>query len=253
MSLSGGALKYSVLEDNYKLFVSSAPDLRKDFQVNLVITGLKRILGDASKPKDPLFPDDLKCIYKYVNMDSDVERAVWISVHLCFRTLLRKCHMLSSGDLDTHLLRWEDVLFMDKGFRLNVLTSKNNQFRQRTFTAPVMQSKSPRFCLVRQFKVYMDSVPVSPKTPLICDAEGNGISYVKGLHYLKLWCDKAGLDKDIGYHSLRRGAATHMHMLGVNLQDIKLAGDWQSMCVLLYLTTPMEHRQLIDLKIANSY
>ena len=91
---------------NYLAKSTDAPDLRKDFQVNLVITGLKRILGDASKPKDPLFPDDLKCIYKYVNMDSDVERAVWISVHLCFRTLLRINTAILIMQINTFIVKY---------------------------------------------------------------------------------------------------------------------------------------------------
>ena len=63
------------------------------------------------------------------------------------------------------------------------------------------------------------------------------VSYGLALDWLKLWCKKANIDKDVGLHSLRRGAATHMHNLGIDLISIQRAGDWASLCVLKYLYT----------------
>ena len=62
------------------------------------------------------------------------------------------------------------------------------------------------------------------------------MSYNLALDWLKHWCTNAGIDKDVGFHLLRRGAATHMHSLDIELISIQHAGDWSSLCVLKYLT-----------------
>lgn len=46
--------------------------------------------------KDPLLPEDLVAIFKVVNLQSHVERLVWIGVLICFRALVRKCHVFST-------------------------------------------------------------------------------------------------------------------------------------------------------------
>ena len=43
-----------------------------------------------------------------------------------------------------------------------------------------------------------------------------------------------------------------MSMIGIKLEDIKAAGDWVSLAVLIYLTTPISHKIDIDTIVANS-
>lgn len=43
-------------------------------------------------------------------------------------------------------------------------------------------------------------------------------------------------------HSLRRGGATALALAGVPLHDIQKIGDWRSLSVLLYLSTPLEYQ-----------
>ena len=38
-------------------------DLRKDFSISLLLKGFKRIKGEATNPKDPLLPEDLRMIW----------------------------------------------------------------------------------------------------------------------------------------------------------------------------------------------
>lgn len=226
-------------------------DLRQDFGIHLMLMGLKRLKGDVSKPKEPLLPSDLKKIFQEVNLSDHTERSIWIGVLFCFRTLLRKCHVFSSPDLDVHLLCRENIRFERWGLVAVVPMSKTNQFRQRTFESPVTVSYSD-LCLVSQLKMYWSKMEAVSSWPIVSSLDGRPIAYSLALKTLKKWCKDAGVLKDVGFHSLRRGAASHMYSLGVPIHDIKVEGDWQSMAVLLYLSTSMSHRVQIDKKVSES-
>lgn len=227
-------------------------DLREDFGVGLTLQGLRRILGSVVKPKDPLMPADLVQIFHHVNLDNHREKSIWIGVLICFRTLVRKCHLFPTSQSNEHLLCRDNISFTEWGFQLTVPTSKTNQFKQRTFMSPVTKSDS-ELCIVRQLKVYWSKFKRSEGYwPIVCEQDGKPIYYESALKVLKKWCNLARLNKDVGFHSLRRGAATHMSVLGIPLHDIKSEGDWQSMSVLLYLASPLEHRLSTDLKISES-
>lgn len=232
--------------------LNGGDDLREDFGVGLMVKGLKRILGCVSHPKDPLLPEDLVTIFQYVDLSSQVEVSVWIGVLMCFRTMIRKCHLFPTRESDIHLLVRRDVEVKEWGFILKVPTSKTNQYRQRDFFSPVTECESD-LCLVRQLRLYWSRMELGEDVPIICRPDGSPIFYDVALKILKKWCNMAKIDKDAGFHSLRRGAATYMSMKGVSLHDIRMEGDWQSMAVLLYLASPMEHRKEIDQFISSSF
>lgn len=224
-------------------------DLRHDFGVHLMLMGLKRIKGDVVKPKDPLMPPDLVKIFQQVNLQDHTELSIWVGVLFCFRTLLRKCHVFPSQDLDAHLLCRRDVLYKDWGFVAIVPTSKTNQFRQRIFESPVTYSNS-ELCIASQLKLYWSKMGGVDTWPVVSTKNGKAISYNVALKTLKKWCAKAKITKDVGFHSLRRGAASYMYSLGLSIHDIKVEGDWQSLAVLLYLSTSMDRRIEIDKNIS---
>lgn len=232
--------------------LNGGDDLREDFGVGLTLQGLRRILGSETKPKDPLMPSDLWKLFQQVKLSSHREVSIWIGVLLCFRTLVRKCHLFPTRQSKDHLLCRDNVAFTKWGFQLTVPTSKTNQFKQRTFVSPVTESLSD-LCIVKQLKRYWSLFKDSEGDwPIVSELNGSPIYYEAALKMLKKWCNLARLNKDVGFHSLRRGAATHMSLLGIPLHDIKSEGDWQSMSVLLYLASPLEHRLATDLKISDS-
>lgn len=232
--------------------LNGGEDLRQDFSVGLTLRGLKRILGSETKPKDPLMPADLLKLFQQVNLSNHREISIWVGVLLCFRTLIRKCHLFPTHQSNDHLLCRNNIAVTEWGFQLSVPTSKTNQFRQRTFITPVTESDS-ELCVVKQLKLYWSMFKKSDESwPIISELDGRPIYYEVALKTLKKWCNLSRLNKDVGFHSLRRGAATHMSLLGIPLHDIKSEGDWQSMSVLLYLASPLEHRLSTDLKISES-
>ena len=69
---------------------------------------------------------------------------------------------------------------------------------------------------------------------------------------LKFICEKEGLDPSkFSSHSMRRGGATFLSMIGVSVQEIKERGDWQSDAVYEYLKTPLAARIANDMKVAD--
>lgn len=232
--------------------LNGGEDLRKEFGVCLTLQGLRRILGSETKAKDPIMPVDLLKIFQQGNLSNHREKSIWIGVLICFRTLVRKCHLFPTHQSNDHLLCRGNVNITEWGFQLNIPTSKTDQFRQRSFMSPVTKSKSD-LCIVKQLKQYWSIfTQFEMSWPIVSELDGKPIYYETALKALKKWCNMARLNKDVGFHSLRRGAATHMSQLGIPLHDIKCEGDWQSMSVLLYLASPLEHRLSTDLKISES-
>lgn len=232
--------------------LNGGEDLRKDFGVSLMLKGLQRILGSESKPKEPLLPQDLLNIFQVVDLSDQLELSVWLGVLLSFRTLLRKCHLFPTKDNKDHLLSRSDMEVVEWGMIVHIPTSKTNQFKQKEILSPISRGGGD-LCVVSQLIMYWDANQGKKDSPIVPNKDGSPILYDRALKKLKKWCTMAGIKKDIGFHSLRRGAATYMSMCGVSLHDIKIEGDWQSLCVLLYLASPMEHRKEIDKMLVNSF
>lgn len=231
--------------------LNGGEDFRADFGVNLMVKGLRRVLNSTVKPKEPLLPVDLVQIFQKVDLNDHKQLSVWIGVLICFRTMVRKCHIFPTPQLSDHLLSRKDIKWTTWGFELSVPTSKTDQYKQKDFKTPVTSSDS-QLCIVRQLKVYWERMHCDEDKPIVSNLDGSPIYYEYALRTLKKWCVECGIEKDIGFHSLRRGAATHMSSIGISLHDIKVEGDWQSMSVLLYLASPLAHRLSIDRMVARS-
>lgn len=75
---------------------------------------------------------------------------------------------------------------------------------------------------------YWRLCPGDAHSPILSDGKRMPVQYKTALGLLKKWASKAGVNKTVGLHSLRRGMATHMKELGFSLLDIQAAGDWSS-------------------------
>ena len=236
-------------------FYDGTFDLRQDFGVTLLLRGFRRLKGDSSTPKDPLLLEDLRKIFYYVDLTDITQFTVWLIILLAFRTLLRKSHFVSSSlDDQDHLLRLRDICFETWGCKVTITSSKTIQFGQRSFEIPVRWS-TPPLCAASLLRDYLNKFP-KPDSEFIFTLKKSGlnrpVSYNLALDWLKLWCKKAGIVKDVGFHSLRRGAATHMHSLHIDLLSIQRAGDWSSLCVLKYLTVDFAKKLDVERIVSSS-
>lgn len=226
-------------------------DIRSDYGVILTLKALRRLLGDQSVAKDELYPSDLYKIYMQVDRSSVNEWLTWVGVVFLYRTLLRKCHVFV-GEFNTNLLKRNNVQFTPYEFLVSVYNSKTIQYKERCIKIPVC-SGGGFLCAPTLLKSYMENHPSLSEAPLLSHVRHGSVipvQYSAALGLLKRWSEKAGLDKNVGLHSLRRGAATLMSLPGSSLEDIKDRGDWRSLAVLSYLSYPIERKVSIDKKIA---
>lgn len=253
LGLSG--LKYSSINNEVSALVLFAKlngadcTLRQDFNIHLTLKALRRILGDAADSKDELFPNELLKIFHQVDLANPLEFTIWTGVLFLYRSLLRKGHVFA-GEFDVNLLTRSEVKFTDYGLIISVSRSKTIQCSDRCVQIPVCKVSGP-LCIVSLLKLFVSRYPASGDLPLLARVVDGKLllpSYAKALSTLKSWGVTSGLKKDLGMHSLRRGAATVMSMAGLSLEDIKDRGDWRSTSVLRYLA----YRKIaIDSKIAN--
>lgn len=244
-------LKYSTINNEVSALIlfdklkDSPFDLCGDFDVHLTLKTLRRVLGDSVNAKDELFPCELQKIKEQVNMDVPPELSVWTGILFLYRSLLHKGHIFS-GEFDTNLLKRSEVEFTDYGLLISVNPSKTIQFSERKVLIPVCYVGGP-LCFVTLLRQYISLHPAPSDSPLLSRKVDGALlqpSYSRALLCLKRWGAQAGLKKDLGIHSLRRGAATMMSMAGFALEDIKDRGDWRSTAVLRYLAYLSPERSL---------
>ena len=257
----GDTLSYTTL-NNYVSALNSLGkfyegdfDLRKDYGITLLLRGFKRLKGDATSPKDPLSPADLRKIFEVVDFNDPRQKLIWTIVLLAFRSLLRKSHFLATSDDDCeHLLHVRDISFENWGCKITVHSAKTIQFGERSFAIPIHYC-APPLCaasllnelLSEGSKIASDFLftwPRVPGAPLV--------HYNRALEQLKTWVALSGIDKDVGFHSLRRGSASFMHSLDIDLVSIQKAGDWNSLCVLKYLTVDFAQKREVEKIVASS-
>ena len=236
-------------------FDNSDFDLRSDYGILLLLRGFKRIKGDTATPKDPLSPTDLKAMRVYVDMSDAQQALIWLIVLLAFRTLLRKSHFVATSEEDhEHLLRVGDVSFHPWGCKVTVNSSKTIQFHERSFEIPVYYAKTP-LCAASLLRRLISSSTKSESNFLFTSPRKGKeapVCYSLALSWLKTWAAQAGISKNIGFHSLRRGAASNMNSLDIPLISIQKAGDWQSLCVLDYLSVDFDQKQKVERLVSSS-
>ena len=243
----GESLKYSTI-NNYVSALNALAKLAENYQdlcqdcgVTLVLRGLRHLLGDAKAQMDQILPDDLAKIFQQIDLSDEFQLSVWIAVCIAFRSLLRKSNFFVAQEDEIHLLQ---------GFSFVFRVKKQSSFLQDLLTFQYLIVGGV-LCAASQLKVYLDRYKKGEEAPLI-SCGGKPIQYPKALAMFKKWCTSAKVDKKVGFHSLRRGSAMYMDKIHIPLHHIQQSGDWQSRCVLNYLSSDLDQRRDIDTQVARS-
>ena len=223
--------------------------------VKFTLAGLRRMLGDAAPNRPTLHIQDLKAMYRCVNLMDIQERTMWACI--VFRSLLRKSNLVVSHSTDCHVLRWSSLRFFPWGVLITISSTETIQFGQRTITLPITYAHGSPLCAVYWLQRHLLDVPSSdPNAPLFLVRRGqvnSPLSYATVLNYLKTLLRRVGKDEQrTGLHSLRRSGAAYMHSIGLTLEDIRQAGDWQSLAALIYLAKPLQGRIDSDKRVSSS-
>lgn len=231
-------------------------DFRSYYIIKLILSGLKRILGGLSTPKDPLTPGQLRKMYVLSDC-TPKDELCWLSLIFSFRTLLRKSNFLPDGTKnDDHVIRRRDIEFYPGYLLVNVRSTKTLAKGEKILQIPLFQVSDYTFDVYSRLLYYLRSVPADDMSYLFLKETSRGyvpLMYKEVLVYIKKLVKGIGLDpNNIGLHSMRRSGASFLHHIGVPLEDIRMAGDWRSMAVLLYLVNPFDKKLQLENKIASA-
>lgn len=212
-----------------------------NFLYRSTLMGAKRLLGKISVQKDPIMPVDLLEIKRVLNLLNPTDKMFWTALTLCYRLVLRVSHVTHS----THSLRVKDIVFWDGGMDVSIRSSKTVQFKDRVNTVPVVEAIDSPICPVKLLREYL-SIPREQEEELF------PMSYGLYAALLKKCCNRAKLIGNYGTHSIRRGSANFLATF-LPAHQVKQYGDWQSWCVLLYLSDSYKTRKEKDNLVANKY
>ena len=249
-------LKYSSIK-NYVTALSNELKLRgfsgvnyTDYNIQRCLKGTRRLLGDRRKQATALLPKELLLITSYLK-DTVGHTGFRAALLTSFRGLLRKAHVTAS---DATLCRG-DITFHKWGMLIHVSKSKTIQFAERIVEIPVTYSPLEELCAVRWTQRHFSEVPAGKDEPAFRIPHPAGsvpLAYDAYQATLKHICGEAGLDpKEFSSHSLRRGGATFLSLIGASIQEIKQRGDWKSDAVFEYLKAPLSARIADDMKVAD--
>ena len=211
------------------------------------IKGIENVESSGEVGKDPLFPQELKCISKVVDMKSYLEVLVFAAMLFLFRTLLRVSHVVGSK----HTTLRSDVKFNSQGFLLSVKSAKKLKSKEKNWYIPVVSSNDRAICAVTWLREVLSRSKKDLGIPLFATESGGSLTYSTFASKFKLLVKRAGLKGDFASHSLRRGGATYMSMKGCSVSEVRDRGGWKSDCVYKYIRQPISHKLVVDRKFVD--
>jgi hypothetical protein len=217
--------------------------LADNYNLTMVLRGLRRKKGDVQLQKDPLTPSILMKIRSRIDLDSILDAQFWAGMVCCFFGLLRVSSVTAHPSMSCdspHLLRRRDIIFSAQGCTLRFRGSKTIQFRERTFDVTLPYFANHPLCPVTAVIVFLrmaGQLPVDfPAFACRVNQKLRVLSASVFRARLRALLRQIGLSEQCyNTHSLRRGGATWLLMAGVSVPVIKILGDWKSDAVLRYL------------------
>lgn len=223
--------------------------LTSNWQLQSLITGIKRVKGQPPSQKRPITSTILLRINSHLNMRDSKDASFWAICLVSFFGMLRKSHLLSNKANEfnpkQHLLR-SDFQFHTWGALMSIRWSKTIQFRERIVQLPLPYIPGSHLCPVTAIKrAFFFTVCADPASQAFMwqnlDTMGLELfTYSMFTRKLRSILESLGLPaKEYASHSFRRGGASFAFEAGVPIELIKILGDWRSDAVLLYLTVPL--------------
>lgn len=219
------------------------------YSLKKCLAGIRRVLGESVRQASPLLPPQLLKLFSFMRASLG-HNVVHAAMLLCFRSLLRKCHVTASSSN----LRRGDFTFHKWGMMVSVRKSKTNQHRDRVHRIPIARVGNAALCAVSWVERHFTECPaMSTSAAFRVPRAGHTVpmSYHYFMSVIKILCGAAGLNPaEFSTHSLRRGGATFLRMCGSSIQEIKERGDWKSDAVYQYLELSVSERLTCDMRVA---
>ena len=234
--------------------------LENNWYVKSILSGVKRVKGNAVKQKLPITFDILMGIFTKLELTASFDRCFWSACLVAFFSFFRKSNLLvqslSAFDPSRHLCA-TDAKFEPKGVVLTVRWSKVIQFRERLLHVPLPHIPKSPFCPSTALLTLLLDCPVPGEpTPLFRYRSNRNIfvltqdTFIRKLH---VCLRELGYEaRDFSGHSFRRGGASFGLQCGLSPDLIKLQGDWNSNAYERYLQPSFRLRQEVALKLGRA-
>ena len=184
----------------------------KDRQIQMFLTGLKRIMQHAVKQAAPITPQLLVALSKVVNYRDRIETIAWTAVLLGFYMFLRKSNLaLEAMDKFNALQQFTrsdvSLLGLDKAMMFEIRWTKTLQFRQKILRVPVLPARNKAICPVYWVHRMLQENPGEAQDPLFLiktPVQKLCLSANQLIYWLRKWLKLIGQD-DMAFslHSLR--------------------------------------------------
>lgn len=213
----------------------------KNYKLGCLFRGLRRTLGDKSKPKEPVTPSILVKFLSQLRMDTISDTAIWSAALIAFFALLRRSNVVG--------LRRSDIKFVPDGLEIELRWTKTIQFSERSLIIPIPRIPGSPLCPYQATMLHFRKTPfVLPTGPaFVTNLTSTGLSANLFISSLKTALAKYGYDQSqYSGHSYRRGGASFLYQCGVPLHTIQQLGDWHSDAYQRYV---FDNRQSISFQM----
>jgi hypothetical protein len=174
--------------------------------------GLTAIFGpvDVKAPAPPLDEDDLRKLFRSLDLRELTQARFWFCVLVGFQALLR------AGEISAGRLRFSDITVTPEGMLVKVLFSKTKMVPVKL----ALVSRDDELCPVKGLRSLQAARPA--------DRRVYPSSYNAFNSEIKRRFAHAGVHKQLTSHSMRRGGTTALFMAGVPTLSIMAHGRWSS-------------------------
>ena len=234
--------------------------LKKNWYVESILKGVRRIKGDSSVRKLPITLDILRQIFLTLNLNDPFDRTFWAACLVGFFSFFRKSNLLVTSHVlfDPNLnLCAHDLNLTLEGAVLTVRWSKVIQFKERVLHIPLPKIPDSPLCpSTALLRLTLENPSCPQPTPLFRYSWlGASVPLTQGQFTNKLQSCLNLVGRDASKfsgHSFRRGGAMWALQCGLPVDLIKVQGDWRSNACERYLEPSFELRKHVARTMGSS-
>lgn len=212
--------------------------LANSWILSSLFKGIRRTLGDCTKPKLPITVDILKRLFLTIDFSSELDVCFWCACLIAFFSFLRKSNLFTDERNRHQGLTRGALSFLAEGVVIHIRASKTIQFNERLVTIPLARIPGSCLCPAQSALLLYKLCPGSKDAPFFRFRQAGRIQvmcYRLFLCKLKSKLSLIGLSpEDYAGHSFRRGGATLALSSNIPSELVKLQGDWASAAYLKY-------------------
>lgn len=212
-----------------------------NWQIQKVLNGVRRSIGDAQKGAELMTPRLLLLIKANLDLNSQNDICIWSACLMGFYGLLRPGNFLHSGKYVEHRdIQICDVHYHRNGYVIELQWTKTVQFRERKLTIVLPSIVGHPLCpasAIKELLHFHFKRGAKEDAPLLCN-----LSYQMFITRINSILISNDVKQHITGHSFRRGGATWCLRIGMSDSMIKDIGMWKSDAYLRYTEVDLSRK-----------